>query len=568
MTFFWNTPLFEHLWQSTLFSLTACLVLLVFRKGSTWSRHLIAWVAYLKFLIPFSFVLALVEKPIEQANAGAVPVIGELAPMKALSIGLDLEYWLNQTPDPQLAGLNPDSESKGLFMLLGLWVAGAIFFIGRRWLQYRRLDQSVKRSSRPADEKWIGLAGLIIGNRSLPKLLISDDDKLSGGVIGLIFPKVIIPAKMDTIFNNSDREAFLRHELQHIFKYDNLWLFLQKCIRDFFWFHPLVCWLDRQISWEREMMRDEEVLHKMKNKNTYLSCLMKASKIDLPQNYATSIGLTGSPFSRRIRAIASYRSKTFSRIVSGVVSVGAIALLVGLFSVSINTVQAQNITKAEKEEYDRKSVKSLDESLEEARLGATSEKNIEPELIEKEKQLLREVLPLMRSGKEEAKQRLIASVDEDTSGAILFLIGNFYAEEGNKEEAVLYYEAAVERFPDFARAHKNLGFMKVQARDYEGAKKHLLKVYGWGNLVDNALCGLIGLCYLNLEEYATADHFYREAIELDPSISDWKVGLAKSLLKQSKFEEAIPVLEEAKAMRMASSEDYNPLGGFGEMPQP
>src|SRR5690606_20537118 len=37
---------------------------------------------------------------------------------------------------------------------------------------------------------------------------------------------------------------------------------------------------------------------------------------------------------------------------------------------------------------------------------------------------------------------------------------------------------------------------------------------------------------------------YREAIILDPTVKDWQLGLAKSLLQQRKYQEGIAVLEQ------------------------
>ena len=421
-------------------------------------------------------------------------------------------------------------------------------------MEYRKFHVTVMQSSRPACSKWTNLAQSILGNNSLPNLLISNDRSLNAGVFGIVSSTIVIPEKMDTVFDASDREAFLRHELQHVLKHDNLWLFLQKCIRDLFWFHPLVCWLDRQISWEREMMRDEEVLNKTKNKNTYLSCLMKASKIDLPQSYATSVGLTGSPFSRRIKAIASYRSNVLSKALSGAGSIVAVLALVALFSVSSSILQAGESGHHGTNDGSGKDARlsAIDQSLKNARLGLAAKEagktSINPKLTAEEKVMVKEVMPYLETDKSRVQEALLASVDEDSSAALYFLIGNFYAEDKNAEEAMLYYEGALEIFPNFLRAAKNLAFMKVRENDFESGKKYLLKAYSLAPKPNTTICGLLGLCYINLEEYATAEYYYKQAIDLDPTIKDWKIGLSKALLKQEKYEEAIPLLEEAKAM--------------------
>ena len=48
--------LLNHLLQSTLFAVVASVLIILFRKGSSWSRHFISWVAFINFLVPFSAI--------------------------------------------------------------------------------------------------------------------------------------------------------------------------------------------------------------------------------------------------------------------------------------------------------------------------------------------------------------------------------------------------------------------------------------------------------------------------------------------------------------------------------
>ena len=326
------SELLIHLYESTLFGLVALVLILLFRKGSSWSRHFIAWVALLKFLIPLSWFKGLFPYSIEWTSllsSKAQPTADVLPPLTLDVLVLDLGQ-------PDASQVFPWAT-----LLFLAWSSGFLILFTRRSLQYLRCKRSIATTSHPAHEEWNKLAQFILGTQhSLPKIVISSDDKLHAGVFGLVNTTIVIPEEMDRAFDPSDREAFLRHELQHVIKKDNLWLFLQKCIRDLLWFHPLAYWLDRQISSEREMMRDEEVLQKTKNITSYINCLMKASKIELPTSYATSVGLKGSPFARRVKAIAGYKTNLLRKIISGTASICAVAAMVTLFIVSANPVQA------------------------------------------------------------------------------------------------------------------------------------------------------------------------------------------------------------------------------------
>lgn len=329
------SALLTHLYESTLFGLVACALILLFRKGSSWSRHFIAWVALIKFLVPLSWFEGWLPYSIEWSSilsSDPAPTAEVLPPLPLDTVAIDLTA----------AGTAPAIPWATLLLIT--WLSGFLILFTRRSLQYLRCKRSIANTSRPAHAEWQQLAQFILGTHehTLPKIVISADQQLHAGVFGLVNTTIVIPETMDRAFDPSDREAFLRHELQHVIKKDNLWLFIQKCIRDLLWFHPLAYWLDRQISSEREMMRDEEVLQTTKNITSYINCLMKASKIELPTSYATSVGLKGSPFARRVKAIAGYKSNVIKKVISGLASVCAVAAMAALFVVSTNPVQAND----------------------------------------------------------------------------------------------------------------------------------------------------------------------------------------------------------------------------------
>ena len=345
--------LIDHLWQSTCFGIIACVLILLFRNGSSWSRHFIAWAALLKFLVPLSLFKGLLPYSLKWESLWEIlPFVGRQA--MDTNISTDELY----LPTMDVPALTSSPEFPWASLLIFAWLSGFLILFTRRCNQYLRCKRSIAKTSQPADTGWQNLAQAILGTQghTQPNIVISADDQLHAGVFGLVNTTIVIPEKMDRAFDPSDREAFLRHELQHVIKKDNLWLFFQKCIRDLLWFHPLAYWLDRQISSEREMMRDEEVLQKTNNITSYINCLMKASNIDLPSSYATSVGLKGSPFARRVKAIASYKSNIIRKVISGFVSVFAVTAMATIFVVSTNPVQAND---DEDDNRERLSVKQL-----------------------------------------------------------------------------------------------------------------------------------------------------------------------------------------------------------------
>jgi tetratricopeptide (TPR) repeat protein len=161
----------------------------------------------------------------------------------------------------------------------------------------------------------------------------------------------------------------------------------------------------------------------------------------------------------------------------------------------------------------------------------------EPQIQQSELELLREVIDLMKVNPRAAATMLGQQVKPDGSAALDFILANLYFQDGQQELARSSYGAALEKFPDFRRAHKNLGLLLVQSKDCKRGLAHLTKAVELGDR-DGRNYGLIGYCYIELESYVAAESAYRNAILHQPEVRDWKLGLARSLLAMERHKEA------------------------------
>lgn len=174
---------------------------------------------------------------------------------------------------------------------------------------------------------------------------------------------------------------------------------------------------------------------------------------------------------------------------------------------------------------------------------------LEPSLTQEEQVIVKNIISMVtiegagEAEKKAALQTLLPSITPTSTAAFDFIAANFYAEQANYEKAIEYYDKSIDKFPNFLRSIKNSAIMKVRLGKYEAALKQFTKAIELG-AKDTTTMGLLGLCYVNTEKYFSAESAYREAILLDPSVKDWQVGLAKSLLQQQKWDEAIAVLEQ------------------------
>ncbi len=77
---------------------------------------------------------------------------------------------------------------------------------------------------------------------------------------GWLRPVIVLPQELISARSAEELEPLVAHELVHIRRGDALVGWLQVAAQCLWWFHPLVWWANRQISYERERSCDEEVV--------------------------------------------------------------------------------------------------------------------------------------------------------------------------------------------------------------------------------------------------------------------------------------------------------------------
>jgi tetratricopeptide (TPR) repeat protein len=168
---------------------------------------------------------------------------------------------------------------------------------------------------------------------------------------------------------------------------------------------------------------------------------------------------------------------------------------------------------------------------------------IEPRVTTEERAAMEEVLPLLSSDPDAATERLLELATPEASAVFDFTLGNLCFQKEALDEAAEHYRTALEKFPSFRRAHKNLGLISVRQGQFEDALRSLSKVVelGGGN---SLVYGLLGYSYSSLDQHVPAESAYRNAMLLDPGTLDWKLGLTQSVLEQQKYGEAIALCDE------------------------
>lgn len=169
---------------------------------------------------------------------------------------------------------------------------------------------------------------------------------------------------------------------------------------------------------------------------------------------------------------------------------------------------------------------------------------------------------------EDMRDRL---ADDDVAGAIQLIerelrsnpddalynmtIANLLVEQNRSDEAVPYFERAIERFPKFRRAHRNLAIIHVRSKPerFAAAIPHLIQTIALGG-GDEIIYGLLGYAYEQSNDSVASESAYRMAVMLGPNTQDWKMGLLRTLFAQTRYREAVAYADELLAAQPSNAD--------------
>jgi bla regulator protein BlaR1 len=281
------SPIANHLWQSTLFAGAAWLLTMALRNNSARVRHWVWFTASVKFLVPFSVLIAL---------GSHVPWRAAQAP-----VGATVSIALDQVSQPFALPANSSAEvvtaearaNVVWAMAWTLWACGFLGVSGSWLIRWRRISAAVRTGS-PVQ-------------LGLPIRAISSSSFLEPGVFGVFRPVLMLPEGIFERLTPEQTKSVLAHELCHVRHRDNLIAVVQMFIETVFWFHPLTWWVGKRIFEERERACDEEVLRLGNEPRVYARGILKVCELYLESPMPCVAGISGSNLRMRIEAILNER---------------------------------------------------------------------------------------------------------------------------------------------------------------------------------------------------------------------------------------------------------------------
>lgn len=348
--------LLNSIWQSAVLAFLIWLLLVLFRRASARVKHAV-WSATLLAIVCLPFLNALTSlratatkdvaltdnRPLEIStpapaaprNSLQSPVAVPVAKRAASSFeGSDTVVVATTVQATEISKSNsevplesrPQQESFSIRLrgerwpqvFLILWMLGSAVMMLRLVRSYLSLRQ-LKRASQPlADDyqqrmsHWVQTCGIrrTVSLRSSKQITVPL-------MLGLRKTAILFPEKLADCLAEDEFDQVLLHELAHVRRRDDWGNFAQKLIEAIFFFHPVVLWVGRQLSTERECACDQWAVSVTGAHRFYASCLTKL--FELTKTPTSALLAPGaitvkSHLSRRIETILKSKQHAPARL--------------------------------------------------------------------------------------------------------------------------------------------------------------------------------------------------------------------------------------------------------------
>jgi len=280
------TPLADHLWQSTAVACAAALLALALRNNHARIRYCLWLIASIKFLVPFSALVAVgrfLSRPAPTPlRAPAVTAVIQQVTQPFSGIGATVA--------------EPHVTSHALSILpilVMVWLAGVLAVVMHWCKQWMGIRRAMRVGSRLSVDVRVPV--------------ISTPALLEPGIFGIFRPVLLLPDGIADRLTQEHLEAILAHELCHVRRRDNLAAAIHMSVEAIFWFYPLVWWIGSRLVDERERACDEEVLRGGNAPAVYAESILKTYQFYIESPLACLSGITGSDLKKRIVRIMTQR---------------------------------------------------------------------------------------------------------------------------------------------------------------------------------------------------------------------------------------------------------------------
>src|SRR5579863_9923484 len=340
----------NHLWQSTLVAAAAALLTLALRKHYARARYWIWLATSIKFLLPFSLLLALGnhlawQRPPSETTKPALYFAME-------EISQPFTQPAVRVPSVPAGSVISTTLPQLLPWIAAVWLSGFLVVLLRWSVRWRKIAAAMKAANPSAEGREFAALRRIerIGGIRKPIALLLSPTSLEPGIFGIARPALIWPEGISPRLEDAQLEAILAHEVWHVRRRDNLAAALHMLVEAVFWFHPLVWWLGSRLVDERERACDEQVVAWGSDPQVYAQSILKVCEFCLGSPLPCVSGVTGADLQKRMVRIMSHRmlhNLDLARkalLASAAVLAIAIPVTMGLLTATPGRAQSNDVT--------------------------------------------------------------------------------------------------------------------------------------------------------------------------------------------------------------------------------
>jgi beta-lactamase regulating signal transducer with metallopeptidase domain len=242
--------------------------------------------------------------PIINRGGTAISYVIE-APRSTLAPSVATQPPPMTSPPDDLVKPSPRVQLQDQFLkpfLFVLWVIGAAGTLARLTWGRMAIRKACRRARVPTSAEMEILDGTVLRSRRNFRLSTEID---SPQICGVFRPIILLPAHLTAWTTDTERRAMIQHELAHIARLDPMVNLFQSAIHVVFFFHPAIRYVSSQMSLERELACDEQVLALGAQPETYAECLLKVAERNITPNarYQIAFFSARQTLERRIEMI-------------------------------------------------------------------------------------------------------------------------------------------------------------------------------------------------------------------------------------------------------------------------
>jgi beta-lactamase regulating signal transducer with metallopeptidase domain len=146
--------------------------------------------------------------------------------------------------------------------------------------------------------------------------LCASDEVARPSVLGFFRPRILVPPKLLKALSPRGLQQVVLHEMEHLHRADDWTNLLQKMGLVLFPLNPVLLWVDRRLSAERELACDDRVLRSSAGRKAYALCLTHLAEYSiLRRSFSLVLGAweRRPELVRRVQRILSQPARSMSR---------------------------------------------------------------------------------------------------------------------------------------------------------------------------------------------------------------------------------------------------------------